>query len=98
MVKTECFSPSFLSSGNPAMNSKSCLADDFAMILDIYFMMARIANIVQREHGKSCIDLLSGHQNNKDIVELRNLLETFASQFAVRGLNIRFQPVNICLG
>jgi glycine hydroxymethyltransferase len=41
---------------------------------------------VQREHGKK--DFLKGLHNNKEIVELRNRVEIFASQFAMPGFDV----------
>jgi glycine hydroxymethyltransferase len=41
---------------------------------------------VQRDHGKK--DFLKGLHNNRDIVELRNRVEIFASQFAMPGFDI----------
>lgn len=75
-------------SGTPAMTSRGCLEEDFETIADFLRRAAQITSIVQREHGKSCKDFLKGLQNNKDISELRNRVETFSSQFAMPGFDI----------
>lgn len=75
-------------SGTPAMTSRGCLEEDFETIADFLLRAAQITSIVQREHGKSCKDFLRGLQNNKDIPDLRNRVETFASQFAMPGFDI----------
>jgi len=70
------------------MTSRGCLEEDFETIADFLLRAAQITSIVQREHGKSCKDFLKGLQNNKDISELRNRVETFSSQFAMPGFDI----------
>ncbi|XP_045803313.1 serine hydroxymethyltransferase 7 isoform X1 [Trifolium pratense] len=71
--------------GTPAMTSRGCVEDDFEAIADFLFRAAQITSIIQREHGKSCKDFLKGLQNNKDIFDLRNRVETFGSQFEMPG-------------
>lgn len=73
--------------GTPAMTSRGCIESDFETIADFLLRAAQIAIGVRREHGKSQRDFLKGFQNNKDIVELRNRVEAFASQFAMPGIN-----------
>ncbi|CAL0319374.1 unnamed protein product [Lupinus luteus] len=73
--------------GTPAMTSRGCIEEDFETIADFLLRAAQITSIVQREHGKSCKDFLKGLQNNKDLSELRNRVETFASQFAMPGFD-----------
>lgn len=67
------------------MTSRGCLEADFETIADFLIKAAQITTVVQREHGKI---FLKGLQNNKDIVELRNRVEIFASQFAMPGFDI----------
>ncbi|KAJ8773402.1 hypothetical protein K2173_028579 [Erythroxylum novogranatense] len=74
--------------GTPAMTSRGCLEADFEMIADFLVRAAHITSFVQREHGKLQKDFLKGLQSNKDIIELRNRVETFASQFAMPGFDI----------
>lgn len=76
-------SPGGVRIGTPAMTSRGCLEDDFEVIADFLLRAAHIASIVQREHGKLQKDFLKGIQNNKDIIELRNHVENFATQFAM---------------
>lgn len=76
-----------LSTGTPAMTSRGCLEGDFETIADFLLRAAQIASIVQKEHGKLQKDFLKGLQNNKDIVELRNRVENFATQFAMPALD-----------
>ncbi|KAF9687266.1 hypothetical protein SADUNF_Sadunf02G0075600 [Salix dunnii] len=72
--------------GTPAMTSRGCLEADFETIADFLHKAAQIMTAVRREHGKK--DFLKGLHNNKDIVELRNRVEIFASQFAMPGFDI----------
>lgn len=65
------------------MTSRGCLEADFETMADFLMRAAQIAFIVQREHGKSLKDFLKGLQGNKDVVELRNRVESFASLFAM---------------
>lgn len=69
------------------MTSRGCLEADFEKIAEFLLRAAQITSIIQREHGKSQRDFLKGLQNNKDIIELRECVETFASQFAVPGFD-----------
>ncbi|KAF5740258.1 Serine hydroxymethyltransferase 6 isoform 1 [Tripterygium wilfordii] len=82
------FSPGGVRIGTPAMTSRGCLEAEFETIADFLIRAAQITGLVQREHGKLQKDFLKGIQNNKDIVELRNQVEMFASQFAMPGFDI----------
>ncbi|XP_030544457.1 serine hydroxymethyltransferase 7-like [Rhodamnia argentea] len=73
--------------GTPAMTSRGCIESDFDTVADFLLRAAQIAIGARREHGKSQRDFLKGLQNNKDIVELRNRVEAFASQFAMPGID-----------
>ncbi|KAF8376970.1 hypothetical protein HHK36_030341 [Tetracentron sinense] len=81
-------SPGGVRIGTPAMTSRGCLEADFETIADFLLIAAQIASNVQREHGNLQKDFLKGLQNNKDIVELQNRVEAFASQFAMPGFDI----------
>ncbi|GLU00989.1 hypothetical protein SLE2022_183190 [Rubroshorea leprosula] len=81
-------SPRGVRIGTPAMTSRGCLESDFETIADFLITAAHITSAVQREHGKSKKELLKGLQNNSDIVDLRNKVEAFASQFAMPGFDI----------
>ncbi|GKV22662.1 hypothetical protein SLEP1_g32512 [Rubroshorea leprosula] len=70
--------------GTPAMTSRGCLESDFETVADFLLRAVQITNMV-REHGKLQLKVL---QNNKDILELRTQVETFASQFAMPGFDI----------
>ncbi|KAF5448635.1 hypothetical protein F2P56_029146 [Juglans regia] len=74
--------------GTPAMTSRGCLETDFETIAEFLLRAAQIANAVQREHGKLQNTFMKGLQSNKDIVELRTRVETFATQFAMPGFEI----------
>ncbi|XP_027159376.1 serine hydroxymethyltransferase 7-like [Coffea eugenioides] len=74
--------------GTPAMTSRGCLEADFETIADFLFRAAQIASSVQREHGKLPKAFLKGLENNKDIIELRTWVESFASQFAMPGFDV----------
>ncbi|KAA8538579.1 hypothetical protein F0562_028227 [Nyssa sinensis] len=81
-------SPGGVRIGTPAMTSRGCLEADFETIADFLFSAAQITSTLQREHGKLQKEFFMGLQNKKDIVELRNRVETFASQFAMPGFGI----------
>ncbi|XP_027113173.1 serine hydroxymethyltransferase 7 isoform X1 [Coffea arabica] len=74
--------------GTPAMTSRGCLEADFETIADFLLRAAQIASSVQREHGKLPKAFLKGLENNKDIIELRTWVESFASQFAMPGFDV----------
>lgn len=73
--------------GTPAMTSRGCLGADMAIIADFLLGAAQIARDVQREHGNRK-SFLNGLENNKDIVELRSRVKSFASQYALPGCEI----------
>ncbi|KAL0422270.1 UNVERIFIED_CONTAM: Serine hydroxymethyltransferase 7 [Sesamum latifolium] len=73
--------------GTPAMTSRGCLEADFEMMAEFLLRAAQIASSVQREHGKLPKSFLKGLENNKEIVELRMRVESFASQFAMPGFD-----------
>lgn len=73
--------------GTPAMTSRGCLEADFETIADFLLRAAQIASVVQREHGKMQKAFLKGLESNKDIVELRTRVETFATQFVMPGFD-----------
>ncbi|XP_051146882.1 serine hydroxymethyltransferase 6-like [Andrographis paniculata] len=73
--------------GTPAMTSRGCLESDFETIAGILIQAARIASSIQKEHGKQPKGFMKGLENNKEIIELRNRVETFASQFAMPGFD-----------
>lgn len=67
------------------MTSRGCLESDFETIADFLLRAAQIASMMQRERGKASLKCL---QSNKDILELRNRVETFATQFAMPGFDL----------
>lgn len=74
--------------GTSAMTTRGCLEADFEIIADFLFRAAQIASMMLREHGKVQKAFLKGLQSNKDIIELRNRVEAFATQFALPGFEI----------
>ncbi|KAK4745201.1 hypothetical protein SAY87_011513 [Trapa incisa] len=80
-------SPGGVRIGTPAMTSRGCLEYDFEMIALFLLRAAHITLALRREHGKHQKDFLKGLHHNKDILELRNRVEAFASQFTLSGLN-----------
>ncbi|KAM4125970.1 hypothetical protein ACB094_01G352600 [Castanea mollissima] len=72
--------------GTPAMTSRGCLESDFETMAEFLLRAAQIASTVQREHGKK--GFLKGFQGNKDIVDLRTRVESFATQFAMPGFDV----------
>ncbi|KAG2709187.1 hypothetical protein I3843_05G206300 [Carya illinoinensis] len=81
-------SPGGVRIGTPAMTSRGCLEADFETIAEFLLKAAQITSILQREHGKLPRDFLKGLLNNRDVVELGNRVEEFASQFAMPGFDI----------
>jgi glycine hydroxymethyltransferase len=77
-----------LHTGTPAMTTRGCLEDDFEVIADFLIRATQIASNLMKEHGKMQKEFLRGLQNNKDIIELRNQVENFASQFAMPGFDV----------
>ncbi|XP_009603237.1 serine hydroxymethyltransferase 7-like [Nicotiana tomentosiformis] len=74
--------------GTPAMTSRGCIESDFETITDFLLKAAQITNSVQREHGKLAKAFLKGLENNKDVIELRTRVESFASLFAMPGFEV----------
>ncbi|TKY71364.1 Serine hydroxymethyltransferase 6 [Spatholobus suberectus] len=74
--------------GTPAMTSRGCLEADFETMAEFLLRAAQIASILQREHGKLQKTTLKGLESNRDIVELRERVEAFATQFAMPGFDI----------
>ncbi|KAI9097761.1 hypothetical protein K1719_025532 [Acacia pycnantha] len=81
-------SPGGVRIGTPAMTTRGCLEDDFEIIADFLLKAAQITSNIQKEYGKSCKDFLKGLQNNKDIVELRDQVEAFASELPMPAFDI----------
>lgn len=71
--------------GTPAMTSRGCIESDFETMADFLLKAAHITNSIQREHGKLAKAFLKGLENNKDVIELRTRVESFASLFAMPG-------------
>uniref|UniRef100_A0A1D1XDZ5 Serine hydroxymethyltransferase n=1 Tax=Anthurium amnicola TaxID=1678845 RepID=A0A1D1XDZ5_9ARAE len=80
-------SPGGVRIGTPAMTTRGCLEGDFEAIAEFLLRAAQIACNVQREHGKMQKDFLKGLQNNRDLIDLRTRVETFAAQFAMPGFD-----------
>lgn len=68
------------------MTSRGCVEADFETIADFLLKAAQITCDLQREHVKLQKGFPVCIQNSKEIVELRNRIEAFASQFAMPGL------------
>ncbi|OAY67968.1 serine hydroxymethyltransferase 7-like [Ananas comosus] len=81
-------SPGGVRIGTPAMTTRGCLEGDFDTIAEFLVRAAQIASTVLKEHGKLQKEFLKGLQNNRDIIELCNQVEAFASQFAMPGFDI----------
>ncbi|XP_021746878.1 serine hydroxymethyltransferase 7-like [Chenopodium quinoa] len=74
--------------GTPAMTTRGCLESDFEVIADFLIRAAQITCLVRREHGKAQKCFLKGLRSNKDVIDLRTRVETFASQFAMPGFDV----------
>lgn len=70
------------------MTTRGCLEEDFESIADFLIRATQIASNVLKEHGKVQKEFLRGLMNNKDVMELRNQVEAFASQFAMPGFDV----------
>ncbi|KAG1369917.1 serine hydroxymethyltransferase 7 [Cocos nucifera] len=81
-------SPAGVRIGTPAMTTRGCLEGDFETIAEFLLRAAQIASHVQREHGKLQKEFLKGLQRNRDVIDLRDRVEAFASQFAMPGFDI----------
>ncbi|CAO1942465.1 unnamed protein product [Urochloa humidicola] len=81
-------SPGGVRIGTPAMTTRGCLEDDFEAIAEFLIRATQIASNVLKEHGKGQKEFLRGVQNNRDVIELRNQVEAFASQFAMPGFDV----------
>ncbi|KAJ7522960.1 hypothetical protein O6H91_18G032700 [Diphasiastrum complanatum] len=77
--------------GTPAMTSRGCSEADFESIAEFLYKAVQIALTVQREPGKQCI---KGLQNNKEITDLRNDVEKFASSFEMPGFDLASMKYN----
>lgn len=69
------------------MTSRGCLESDFEVMAEFLLKAAHITISVQRDHGKLPKSFLKGLENNKEIIELRARVESFASQFAMPGFD-----------
>lgn len=74
--------------GTPAMTTRGCLEGDFEMIAEFLLRAAQIASTIQKEHGKIQKEFLKGLESSRDVAELRNRVESFASQFAMPGYDV----------
>ncbi|XP_074577761.1 serine hydroxymethyltransferase 7-like [Curcuma longa] len=77
-------SPGGVRIGSPAMTTRGCLEGDFETIAEFLLRAVQIANNIQKEHGK-IQEFIKGLESSRDVIELRNQVESFASQFAMPG-------------
>ncbi|RWW55639.1 hypothetical protein BHE74_00037718, partial [Ensete ventricosum] len=83
-VDNGAISPGGVRIGTPAMTTRGCLEGDFEMIADFLLRAAQIASTIHKEHGK----IQKGLGSSRDIIELRNQVESFALQFAMPGCDV----------
>ncbi|THU53863.1 hypothetical protein C4D60_Mb10t18880 [Musa balbisiana] len=81
-------SPGGVRIGTPAMTTRGCLEGDFEMIADFLLRAAHIASTIQKEHGKIQKEFQKGLESSRDVIELRNQVESFALQFAMPGCDV----------
>ncbi|XP_031484334.1 serine hydroxymethyltransferase 7-like [Nymphaea colorata] len=81
-------SPGGVRIGTQAMTTRGCLENDFETIAELLLKAAQIGNAIHKEHGKLQKDFLKGLHSNKDVLELRNRVENFASQFALPAFDL----------
>lgn len=70
------------------MTTRGCLEGDFEMIAEFLLRAAQIASNVQRGHRKLQKEFLELLRCNRDVIDLRDRVEAFASQFAMPGFDI----------
>ncbi|XP_010530175.1 PREDICTED: serine hydroxymethyltransferase 7-like [Tarenaya hassleriana] len=81
-------SPGGVRIGTPAMTTRGCIESDFETIADFLIRAAQITSGLQRELGKPHKEFVKNLCNNKDITELRNKVEAFASRFEMPAFEI----------
>lgn len=81
------FAPGGVRIGTPAMTSRGCVEVDFEMIADFLLRALQISLGLQREHGKQNKEFLRSLQTSRDIEELKQSVEKFASSFEMPGFD-----------
>jgi glycine hydroxymethyltransferase len=81
-------SPGGVRIGSPAMTSRGCLEPEFETMADFLYRAAQIASAAQREHGKLQKEPLKSIYHCKEIADLRNQVEAFATQFAMPAFDM----------
>ncbi|EOA39946.1 hypothetical protein CARUB_v10008636mg [Capsella rubella] len=81
-------SPGGVRIGSPAMTSRGCLEPDFETMAEFLYRAAQIASAGQREHGKLQKEPLKSIYHSKDIADLRNQVEAFATQFSMPAFDM----------
>uniref|UniRef100_A0A1J3EXU3 Serine hydroxymethyltransferase n=1 Tax=Noccaea caerulescens TaxID=107243 RepID=A0A1J3EXU3_NOCCA len=81
-------SPGGVRIGSPAMTSRGCLESDFETMAEFLYRAAQIASAAQSERGKLQKEPLKSIYHCKDIADLRNQVEAFASQFAMPAFDM----------
>lgn len=80
-------SPGGVRIGSPAMTSRGCDAEDFKKIGEFLHRCSEIALAVQASHGKKLVDFEKGlTDENKDLVQLRSDVESWAVKFGFPGI------------
>lgn len=67
--------------GTPSMTTRGCTADDFKKIAGFLDQVCQIALKVQAEKGKKLKDFEEGLKNNKEMADLKQQVEAWASGF-----------------
>ncbi|KAG7592578.1 Serine hydroxymethyltransferase-like domain [Arabidopsis thaliana x Arabidopsis arenosa] len=81
-------SPGGVRIGSPAMTSRGCLEPEFETMAEFLYRAAQIASAAQREHGKLQKEPLKSIYHCKEIADLRNQVEAFATQFAMPAFDM----------
>ncbi|KAI5070570.1 hypothetical protein GOP47_0014913 [Adiantum capillus-veneris] len=81
------YAPGGVRIGTPAMTSRGCVEADFEMIAELLLRALQIALGLQREHGKQNKEFLRSLQTSRDIEELKQSVEKFASSFEMPGFD-----------
>merc|ERR1719237_1739272 len=83
---TSALTPGGVRIGSPAMTTRGCTAEDFKIIAAFLDRCCQISLAIQKERGKKLKDFEDGMAGNKDILQLKQDVEGFATSFGYPGI------------
>jgi len=83
---TSALTPGGVRIGSPAMTTRGCTAEDFKKIAAFLDRCCQISLAIQQEKGKKLKDFEDGMAGNKDILQLKQEVEGFATSFGYPGI------------